>query len=83
MVLSVCRSGPETSVPPDIVTTGRWELHAGEPWVLGRYLASPCLDACVLVGALIVEDHVDGQPFEHLAVDGAQEPQELGVAVPR
>ncbi len=30
------------------------------------------LDACVLVGAVVVEDHVHLQPFWRLAVDGAQ-----------
>jgi hypothetical protein len=44
-------------------------------------LVQPCRDVRVLVGAVVVEDHVDRQPFGYLPVDGPQELEELAVTV--
>ena len=46
-------------------------------------LGQPLLHVGVLVGAVIVQDQVDLQALGNLSVDGAQELQELLVAVPR
>ena len=45
-------------------------------------LGQPLLHVGVLVGAVIVQDQVDLQALGNLSVDGAQELQELLVAVP-
>jgi len=44
-------------------------------------LGQPGRDVGVLVGAVVVQDQVDVQSFGGLAVDGAQELEELFVAV--
>ena len=43
----------------------------------------PSIDFGVLVGAVVVQDQMDLQPVGDLAVDGVEELDELGVAVPR
>ena len=52
----------------------KWQVKT---WVLGQ----PCRDTGVLVGALLIEDHVHLQALGHLTVGAKQEIQELGVAV--
>ncbi len=42
-------------------------------------LGQPGLDVGVLVGGVVVEDHVHGQALRHLPVDLFQEVQELVV----
>ena len=42
----------------------------------------PFLDVGMLVGTVVVADHMNLQFFGHLAVDDAQKLQELGVAMP-
>jgi hypothetical protein len=48
-----------------------------------RMRVEPGLDVGVLVGGVVVQDHVDGKAFGHFTVDGAQELEELLVTVHR
>lgn len=46
-----------------------------------RVFGQPLRDVGMLVGAVVVTDHVDLQSWGHFAVDNTQELQELGVAM--